>query len=769
MAASTIATYSAMTRLCTLLAMLSCMLCLQASPAFEPAKRYHIVCQQWAGGCVTDGALAGQSTPLYHTTTATTADESYWVLTEEQQGMFSIRNAKTGRYVTYDGVRDTYRRYLSLTSTIDGDNSLWTIYQPFADGNVWAIRNVGQQDHVWDVRSDSRMVGTYSRPGQQNITAIESFYFFDEQGHAVVGRPATAEVAADPMARAVASLTIGGRKPVYVKSLGSYLCPMPAQLFGTDVKAVVDYQPHDGYGTLTINGQPVAPGDSYSFGQVANQRAYGLSIAHANGTTVGLSLTFTALPVVKLYGTFGNAYSQGIISVTEPDDGQPQQFDMRAKWRGGITNNPDKHKRNYHVKLLDSQGEKLDHKFLGLRNDNSWILESCQVDMLRIRNRTLTDLWNDFCSPPYYADQEPKALSGSRGQFVELVLNDEYYGLYCMTEAMDRKQMKLKKYDEETKQIHGLLWKSKDWSYAVFMGHNRDNAYYPGTSPARYNNSSESWDQFYVKYPDIEEVNPTNWQPLYNAVNFVCTASDASFASRVAYYFDMPVLIDYYVLMETILATDNHGKNMYFAVYDQEQSPMITLGVWDMDATCGQRWSDGYWHQALMKPEQDYATYITNNEHGDYNLFRRLRNTNAGDFNMKVRLRYRDLRQGVLATDSLLGRFRRQVAALKACGAAQRESARWSGDSDVARHKIDFDEELAYLEDWITRRLNYLDTHRFDIASLPSAVSAPLADNSSRADGFVYDIQGRRLATNDRIDQLPAGVYIVGGRKFVKR
>ena len=33
----------------------------------------------------------------------------------------------------------------------------------------------------------------------------------------------------------------------------------------------------------------------------------------------------------------------------------------------------------------------------------------------------------------------------------------------------------------------------------------------------------------------------------------------------------MPVLIDYYILMETILSTDNHGKNMFFAVYDKEE------------------------------------------------------------------------------------------------------------------------------------------------------------------------------------------------------
>ncbi len=44
-----------------------------------------------------------------------------------------------------------------------------------------------------------------------------------------------------------------------------------------------------------------------------------------------------------------------------------------------------------------------------------------------------------------------------------------------------------------------------------------------------------------------------------------------------------------------------------------------------------------------------------------------------------------------------------------------------------------------------------------------------VTDGTTGADGPVYDLQGRRVA--DRLDdarhQLPAGVYIVGGRKVV--
>jgi len=351
-------------------------------------------------------------------------------------------------------------------------------------------------------------------------------------------------------------------------------------------------------------------------------------------------------------------------------------------------------------------------------------------------------------------------MTGTRGHFVELILNDEYRGIYCMTEAIDRKQMKLKKYDETTGTFHGQLWKSKDWSYSVFMGHNRDNNNYPGTAPTSFNNRSESWDQYYVKYPDIEDVNPTDWQTLYNAVNFVCTSTDANFKAHAAEVFDMPLLIDYYILLETILSTDNHGKNMYFAVYDKQQDRRVTFAVWDMDATCGQRWSDSYYHWSGMKPEQDYSQYIINNEHGDYNLFRRLRLTDADGFNMQVRLRYRDLRQGYLDTERILNRFRTYLAEFKTCGADKREYAKWNGDTDINRLSLNFDTELSYIEDWITRRMNYLDQTRFKIAELPPSGISDIIRKTADTDRY-YNLQGQP------VEHPTKGIYILNGRKVI--
>ena len=906
-----------------------------AKPDLSSEKRYHLVCSLYPNGCVVDGSQAGATTPLFYFETATTAGYTYWIITELQEGQYTIQNAATGKYITYDGQRADAgvigaaltRRYVDMTDAVDGQNSLWT-FQECSEG-VYAIRNVAQTDHLWDVRELSYVVGTYANGGspserqrfrlydddgtlvvETSVTPIDpttgidvtswvdataestdgwnneggwtispgGYYygtgasvthpFFekwhstnngglpdgtvsqeltvlpagsytleadmvavkqDRRGASYQGTPATgvtlfvasssaevstyserpihytlsftlstsqtvtmgvrlesttanwvaldnlklyyqgsmedllaaerakvlAEIAnhsltegleeqlenvsndfdqmeairksiimlptIDPLEKAAADLRIGGHPVAYSKSTNIYLCPIPLSAFDRDMTATVSYSLKSGYANLTIDGQETESGTIHTFANVSGGKNYTLTFTANNGTTISQLLTFTSLPVVQIYGSFNNSYSDGYITVTEPDKTAAKELlNMKAKWRGGITNGDNKHKRNYHVKLKDENGDKLEKKFFGLRNDNSWILESCQVDMSRIRNRTLTDLWNDYSTPPYYLSEEKKAMTGTRGHFVELILNGEYRGIYCMTENLDRKQMKLKKYDEENEETHGQLWKSKDWTYATFMGTQPDGNYWPKDFLTDPDPNSEMWDQYEVKYPDFEDYGyQTDWEVLNNAVDFVCHSTDDDFKAQVAKYFDLPLLIDYYILMETILATDNHGKNMFFGVYDKQVDKKITFSVWDMDATCGQRWSDDYYHWDGMKPEQDYATYIQQHEHGDYNLFKRLRDTDANGFNLRVRQRYRDLRQNELATESILKRFKTYLDEFKTAGTAQREYDRWNGDSDIAGRTLDFDDEMDYLTDWFTRRMNYLDNTRFNIAELP--------------------------------------------------
>ena len=134
-----------------------------------------------------------------------------------------------------------------------------------------------------------------------------------------------------------------------------------------------------------------------------------------------------------------------------------------------------------------------------------------------------------------------------------------------------------------------------------------------------------------------------------------------------------------------------------------------------------------------------------------------------------MRLRYRDLRQSYLNTESILNRFRTQLDEFKRCGAAQREYDKWSHDSDVAGRELNFDVEMDYLDDWFTRRMNYLDQVRFKIDELPSDITNINRIENAKANNSIYDIRGQKVGTMDDYDRLPAGIYIINGKKSVKK
>lgn len=94
-------------------------------------------------------------------------------------------------------------------------------------------------------------------------------------------------------------------------------------------------------------------------------------------------------------------------------------------------------KKSLAVRLVDGRGDDLDANVLGIREENSWILDAMAIDRIRMRNRICFDIWNSMSSTPYDTGYDNR--NGTDGVFVELFLNGEYWGLYCLSDKVDRK------------------------------------------------------------------------------------------------------------------------------------------------------------------------------------------------------------------------------------------------------------------------------------------------------------------------------------------
>lgn len=764
-----------------------CTSIVQAASTFRENTRYRFSCKRYDNGVLALGSQHGSSAYYYYLTGTEQCEDGWWYIIASENGWY-IQNAQTKQYITYTGERiNQVAKGIEPSDEAQVQASEWQLVEE-TDG-YWTIRSVKEPSQWFNLRQDgSYLLGSYAGSGSDN----ELFKIYDENGKEV---SSTGGTVSGNLQSVLDSLTLNGKQLIYDKSTQTYYASIPASLRKSDTWAttlhyvLAEGQPQDA--KLNIEGAESLGGDSILITPLTCQTDYTLLLTNDDETLASAKLRLTYLPLVDmtLASCNGNEYIMGSLRVIDPSTTEYDSlYTAKFKYRGATAQSFPK--RSYAVKLCDAEGSSIDRSLLGLREDKNWILDAMYVDRACMRNRVATDLWNDFATLPYYSEKEPDVLTGTRGQFVEVFLNGTYHGLYCMTEKMDRKQLKLKKFKEADKtetgieEIHGLLYKSGDWSYEVFMGHDLNSKYYPHHAPSYYSNTLgvESWRGFEIKYPDYEK-EAVDWKPLYDAINFVATSSQTNFDKSVQSVFDYPMLRDYYLFIDLMLATDNHGKNMFYYVYDEakEKYQKMSLAPWDMDGTFGQNYyaETSYTSDAT----QDLDTFLWRYEHGQLTLFTMLESSHTIDWAEDLAERYAQLRATYFNPDSLAARFANYASLFADSHADQREQTAWP------KYHNALQSEASYAENWVKERIAALD-EKYGYDPSVTAIDQTKADSYFSVCGGngaiaiktaqptqvrIYTLQGMLVRTLNvssgltPINGMAAGAYIVNGHKVLVR
>ena len=467
-----------------------------------------------------------------------------------------------------------------------------------------------------------------------------------------------------------------------------------------------------------------------------------------------VTVHFTSLPIIQIQSeNISTDFSNGYLLFYDPADSVPLAFDIDVRWRGATT--LARPKKSYAVKLKDAKGEKLNHSFLGLRSDNSWILDAMSIDKARMRNRISTDLWNDFSTASYIRAFEPTALNGTRGQFVEVFYNHRYQGVYCMTEKIDRKQLQLRKF--KNGQMRGVLYKTNKWNTLV------------ATSPIP-SNAQSIWNGIEISYPNLEDGEPVDWSPLLQIMDFLTNSSASELRRELPQRIDLDVWRDYFLFIELLLAEDNDCKNQCVYFYDAtNSSSLFGIAPWDLDHS----WGRDYQGNAL-EANKNFLLY---------NRVHTCLRTYYGSYNY-VKERYQELRTNELRTDSLKARFHRVFQLYRENQVDEREELRWNGQDDIV---LDFDAEEEYIQQWIDQRLAYLDAkYDFDeelgirqtmASALPYytiRISKGMLHIQATKSGQLQisnlqgnDVYRKNMQEGESVDlPLPCGIYLVNKAKL---
>lgn len=326
-------------------------------------------------------------------------------------------------------------------------------------------------------------------------------------------------------------------------------------------------------------------------------------------------------------------------------------------------------KKSYSLSLQDYREQNIDVSLLGMRRDNKWKLNAMFNDPNRIREMTASQIWEEF-DAAYLSVNE----AGLRMEYVELILDGQYQGIYGLMEPIDEKKLDLDRND--------VLYKVCDWMVP--------------TDEEIMVSVEMQWKLQYpirIRYPDTISDFAMAWSYVRDYLDTFYRGQELSyeeFAARV----DLGNIADKQMFVMVTSAEDNFFKNTYLVARVDAQGEYVMYQVpWDLDMTFGSKF-DGY--QPNFRGVEPDHTVEYREQVMDALL--EVAPEEAGAFLMDRWGRYRE---SFLATEHILKLMTDNRDYLVATGAALREQERWP-DEEIS---MDIEELL----DYQTRRMEWLD------------------------------------------------------------
>lgn len=351
----------------------------------------------------------------------------------------------------------------------------------------------------------------------------------------------------------------------------------------------------------------------------------------------------------------------------------------------------------YSIELIDNMGVSIDSSLLGMPAENDWLLLANYNDKSFARNVLPFHL---FDTMGHYS---------VRSRFVDVVMNNEYQGIYLLAEKIKRDSNRVNISKLDSTEIAGQ---------AVTGGYIFKVDYWDNTDSWQSNFSpigSPGLDIHYVYYyPKPQSIVAAQENYIQNFVyNFESVLYSPSFDDPVfgyRRYIDVESFIDYFIINELARNVDGFKKSRFFYKdkdhADGTYRKLHAGPVWDFDWSQKDIWSGAEDGSDFMYDDVDQDV----NAPGWY--IRLLQDTL---FANQLRCRYEDLRRNILSLPYM-------YAKIDSVALVVNESQDWhyltwghlgasTGTWEVQAPSQTYSEEIQRLKDWLDRRILWLDAN----------------------------------------------------------
>ncbi|TFF90863.1 MAG: hypothetical protein EU548_00855 [Promethearchaeota archaeon] len=322
-------------------------------------------------------------------------------------------------------------------------------------------------------------------------------------------------------------------------------------------------------------------------------------------------------------------------------------------------NNAFRAKKGYRIQLSEEKS------FLGMREDDDWLLFALTKDDERLRTKLSFDLWRSL------EDYNPTAILPD-SRYVRVYMNGEFQGLYLLAEKNDRRLYGFDSWDNSIDS--SLIFQVKVDTF--LNDYNKD-----------------CWEQ---DYPNLEDINIMD-EILTDLIFFINNSSDEEFFNPITGVyakFDKTNLIDFFLYNFFILHYDFWYHN-YFIIRNTNPSKFILI-PWDFDASFGSFGTIRY--DSSDNPE---SLIISKNQ-----LYNRLLNSESFMKDCKDRWNY--LREEVWTEDFIMSLLSDQYEEIE--DIIEIELNLWETRL-TSKKDFDLNKHVSRIFNWIPERIDFCDNY----------------------------------------------------------
>jgi hypothetical protein len=345
-------------------------------------------------------------------------------------------------------------------------------------------------------------------------------------------------------------------------------------------------------------------------------------------------------------------------------------------------------KKSYGIETWESEEVTRDVSLLGMPAESDWVLYAPYSDKSLLRSDII-----------YYLARQMGQYA-TRTQFCELVINDQYQGLYVLEEKIKRGKSRVPIDKLTTSDITG--------GYILKIDKFTGNFDPKWTSPFKpYINDFPV--NILIEYPKAENLLEGQKQYIQKYVTDFETALDSkNFRDPITGYrkfIDVPSFVDYFLINELCKNVDGYRISTYFYKDRDIKNPHIFMGpVWDYDLAFGNaNYYNGY-------AETGWA-YLNGDNYPVPFWWQKL--LSDPYFTNQLKIRWTTLRKNILSTNKIEKYIDSMTTYLG--DAKDQNFQKWPilGIYIWPNYKISktYQEEILWIKNWINNRLLWLDNN----------------------------------------------------------